>query len=723
MGFLDNFRSSKEEVDISGMEMRVEQAELIDALQTQVKESSSQLEMVNRAAEEIGWQLLSSQRNDTPGDKELTLENRQKRNKETERMYREDALIRRGVNISNEYVFGRGFQKPSARDPRVQRVIDSFWADAQNMKAFTSLDAQLQTNIDLECHGELFFVIFDNGRWGDLGIKVTDREGEGTSGLQDNGNSSTSSISESNIASAFESMGIPVGEANFEYTEDLSGGKYQVEITGDLPDSAVKISKLHPNEITDVIRDTKSSLITRFYRRERVAYWFDYKQGQPVPKINSQGILDTEVTYYADFDTPAPDDYENAPPEYAMHFGKIMHRTINKGSHSLRGNSDVWVSVRWARLLNEYFEWRVTLLRALATFPFKRKVKGGMSQVLQRALSMSSTQNPMNIGTPGDYNARGVPLPGSVLTENESENLEQFKTSSNAGEATADILSLRAQAGLAMGLPPHYLGDVGSANLANATAMEFPVLKRFQTRQEFYEKCLESMLDHAINKAVDEGLIPKDADLTYKDELPEIQQRVVPELINSINQIAARLDPFSINFKLKRFLLLYGLSVLGINNPQKIVQDIYPPSAEADEQARMQQLTTGGAFGGVPTGIGQGTSPDGTNGAAAGQGEIPVSDLDPMKNKKQEAQTVAQAESDASLVLFTENDKLSTNVSPDEIEAARQAYIYYHGDMTEAEIAQVPETAFKDWAVAVSTLIKGLEKVGVEEIERSNPDQ
>lgn len=659
MGIVDFFTGKEKKLGV--LSERLETAETIHELQQEVQESTVYLDSLQRQAEDLAWTVLAGQPHKDPGDKELSHENRKKRNQHTERMYREDAFIRRVVNISSEFVWGRGMQKPMARDPRVQRVIDSFWADPDNKLTITSLAAQIATNVDLELHGEVFFLVFDEGTWGNLGIEVTDRQGEGTSGLGDD----------------LESF---IREANVEYTEDLSGGRYDIEVTGALPDCPVKLSQIHPNEIYDVIKDRSRQLKPRYYKRVRVPYKYDYKNDEWVPiEILVKGSLTgEECKYYEDFEYPPDPEDGNKPPGSKMGTGKILHRGINKTTHWGRGNSDVWVSVRWAQLLNDYFEWRVTLLRALATFPFKRRVKGGVSAVLQAAQRFTSTQNQPYI--PQNPEVAAVPPVGSVVTENESESLEQFKTTSGAGEAKEDILALRAQAGVAIGLPPHWTGDVGSANLANATAMEFPILKHFQARQEFFESLVETLLNHAIKKAVGEKLIPDDADLTFKNDLPEIQERKVPELINSINSIVAQLDPMALNYKLKRFLLLMGLTYLGVNNPQKIVQDVYPPNAEQEELKKIMQaqMMQGGALGGTPT-FGNGATPP---------PEIAPSDLDPMKNKKQYAQPYEELEADLETPVW--------------------------------DFGHVPEGAAQQYVIALSMLMTALEKIGEDEIKRSS---
>lgn len=624
MGIIrDFFIKESTEDKIEELENKIDIASTAVLLAEQVQEGKDQYELLQRSAEDLGWQLLNSQYSDymseSGGDKELSFDNRIKRNIRAERMYREEALIRRAVNISNEYVWGRGMQKPSARDPRVQRVIDAFWADPDNGLAITTLAAQIETNIDLELHGELFFVVFDEGSWGDLGIDVTEIKNNPNKQNSLRGFSDTDQGQESYLEEHLKTE--LAHESSFEYVEDFSGGSFKVEVTGPVPDCPVKISKFHPNQISNVIRYENQGLKTKYFRRERPRIVYDYDKEQ---YVETTGKV---VQYYENFSFPVPSDDEGEnPPENKIGKGKVLHCTVNKSAFASRGNSDIWPSMKWARLLNDYAEMRMTLLKARAAFAYKRKVKGGPSAVLQSAARMMNTMTPGSrySGTPGDNKPIGIPAQaGSVVTENESENLEQFQIKGDSGDAAGDILWLRSQTGLGVGLPAWYLGDSQGSNLANSTAMEFPVLKRFSARQEFFEKIIETLLDHAIQKAVEEGLIPESADLTYKNDLPNIQERNVPELVNAINQIVSRLDPFSMNYKLKRFLLLQGLIYLGINNPQKIVEDIYPPEAEREETEKMMSM---GMLGGA-----------GFTGQQDTQPEIPKSELDPMKNKKQKA--------------------------------------------------------------------------------------
>lgn len=69
------------------------------------------------------------------------------------------------------------------------------------------------------------------------------------------------------------------------------------------------------------------------------------------------------------------------------------------------------------------------------------------------------------------------PGAGSIITENQQVEHESFKIDSGAMGAEKDGQMIRSQISAATHFPQHYLGDIGSANLATATSMELPVLQ------------------------------------------------------------------------------------------------------------------------------------------------------------------------------------------------------------------------------------------------------
>lgn len=601
MGFLDYFRDSSPKEFEASEQVGSPSAE-IEQLRQEVEESHQASRELVEYLDDVSFSLLGTyaalnQYDDTKHA------DRVRQMRVNWAYYRDNESVRRAVNLINEFTWGRGFQKPVAVDPRVQRVIDSMWLDEDNNLIVFSLDAQLKKGVELTNNGEIFLLIFDQGEWEDLGIEVKRRVPDGRPEDQD---VFSSALSESRFTE----------EASYSYIQDLTGGAFDVEIIGDLPPSAVKIAQIHPAEINHIVRDDENAAKPRYYRREffkrRYNFATDEYEQDPNPT----------VLYYEDLLCP-PNQNQPKPPTTKIGDGKIYHLAINTDSFVRRGNADTTVMIRWARSLNDYFKWRLTFLRALNTFPFKRKITGGPSAVAQAALRIANGGLPLPVQN-GEYNPLPPPAPGSIITENESESLEQFKTDPQSSSAQTDISTLRSMMATAAGLSSNYLnGGADQATLSNSTIGEVPVIKRLTLRQEILETMMQILFEHGINKAISEGRIPEDADHSFKCELPNILERNIPELVNAINNIASRVDPYSINFKLKRWLLLQGLTYLGVHNPQTVVNTIYPPEAEQREEARLMALA----------------SPMDNPDAPATTPELEPSSLDPFKNTKQMART------------------------------------------------------------------------------------
>ena len=78
-----------------------------------------------------------------------------------------------------------------------------------------------------------------------------------------------------------------------------------------------------------------------------------------------------------------------------------------------------------------------------------------------------------------------------------------------AGMATSpdDARQIRLMAGAGMGIMEHYFGDAGNANLATATAMELPMLKKFAARQRLWESVYSNILTYVVAQGIEAGRI------------------------------------------------------------------------------------------------------------------------------------------------------------------------------------------------------------------------
>jgi len=84
--------------------------------------------------------------------------------------YLKNPIIHRGISTKQDYVWGTGVTVRS-KNEEVNAVIQEFWNDDKNRKEFTSHNAQILKELDLECDGNIFLVLFTNTSNGDVRLR------------------------------------------------------------------------------------------------------------------------------------------------------------------------------------------------------------------------------------------------------------------------------------------------------------------------------------------------------------------------------------------------------------------------------------------------------------------------------------------------------------------------------------------------------------------------
>lgn len=387
----------------------------------------------------------------------------------------------------------------------------------------------------------------------------------------------------------------------------------------------VKLSDIPPGEISEIIAHPEDRKRHVYYRRNYTPSKYDFAKG-------SWEAGETEVRYYcAAYEQPI-DGY--GPAAGDLHEGHVFHWSINRLSDGKFGNPRVARILDWVNAYNEFMRARVSMMRALAQFAWQRRVKGNAGDVRKivdahRAghLGGGSASDPMGSGAvPAQYAA--------TVTTNENVAWEQLKTDTGGAGAMQDGRMIKGQIGMGAGWPLHYLGDIGGANLATATAMELPVLKMIEGRQGYVRSCLEEIIDFAIVKAIEKGelkpaptgmfsaerlgipwvapdtegsvqideaegedltkvleaaLDPKKTNKGSADDrsiyeynivMPSILKRQTSEVINAVTNLLKTIDPYSQNVDASRWALRFSLEVMEVPNPQTIVDTIFPPGYE-----------------------------------------------------------------------------------------------------------------------------------------------
>ena len=73
----------------------------------------------------------------------------------------QDPVAGANVDLSCQFIFGRGVPKPKASDEKVQEIIDEAWDDPDNKAALTTFSAQTALCTDLVLQSNLFLLFFE----------------------------------------------------------------------------------------------------------------------------------------------------------------------------------------------------------------------------------------------------------------------------------------------------------------------------------------------------------------------------------------------------------------------------------------------------------------------------------------------------------------------------------------------------------------------------------
>lgn len=385
---------------------------------------------------------------------------------------------------------------------------------------------------------------------------------------------------------------------------ELMGNVYPVAFVNEA-NGRVKLSDIPPTEISEIIAHPEDRKRHIYFRRNHTPARYNFKDG-------SWEVQETKHLYYtAAFEKPI-----SGYGPTRVEKGEVFHWSINRLSDGKFGNPRVARIIDWVRAYNEFMKARVSLMRALSMFAWQRKVKGNAGDVRKIVNAWQNGQlgggesaDPMGSGAlPSQYAA--------TVTTNQNVQWDQLKTDTGGAAAMQDGRMIKGQIGMGAGWPLHYLGDIGGANLATATAMELPVLKMVEGRQGHFEGCIREVIDFVIAQAIIKGTLEPapsgmfsaerlglsgsttdDGDVVGLDEagsvsnedrgiydynvvMPSILKRQTSEIINAVVNMLKAVDPYSQNVDASRWALKFALEVMEVPNALTIVDTIFPEGYE-----------------------------------------------------------------------------------------------------------------------------------------------
>lgn len=263
-------------------------------------------------------------------------------------------------------------------------------------------------------------------------------------------------------------------------------------------DNRVKVRTLPPEEITQILSAPGDFRRALYYERRYRNMRYDIPNKRWVPDTADH------YDYYPDWHNYAPGQwgFEVGLPKLAD--GVVYHVAVNKMGWARRGFTETYSVLDWVKAHRGMLQDWATIVKAYSTLAWKAKIKGedsrDLEKIRQKLMSIFPRFNPEQ-GQPME--PAGV---GGVAFENDSVSLTPMKT---AGMATSpsDARQIRLMVGAGLGIMDHYFGDPSTGNLATATAMELPMLKKFTARQRLWESIYRNVLSYAVIKAIDAGRI------------------------------------------------------------------------------------------------------------------------------------------------------------------------------------------------------------------------
>ncbi len=163
----------------------------------------------------------------------------------------------------------------------------------------------------------------------------------------------------------------------------------------------------------------------------------------------------------------------------------MRHYAINRLPGTLRGQGDLVTILPWLIRYKDWLTDRVRLNKYQQAFVFDVTLEGADRRAL------IARRNEIAV----------APDPGSIIVHNERERWQAVRPALNAQSAEGDGMALRLMIAAGAGFPLHFMGEAENANLATATAMEGPALRRLERRQLQVAAILEDLAAFALRRA------------------------------------------------------------------------------------------------------------------------------------------------------------------------------------------------------------------------------
>lgn len=252
----------------------------------------------------------------------------------------------------------------------------------------------------------------------------------------------------------------------------------------------IRVRILNTVEVVDIITDNEDRNKYLFYKVSLTNRQYDYRS-------DSYDNQKTQFWYIPDIDNENPKEY-GVPLNKLKDDCRIFHVKTNCDINDKFGIPDLYAGLDWVKAHKDMAGDMATLIKALSQFAWKKKVKGGAAQVNNILAKMKATTNLSNIST----------MAGKTQIENEGVDMESIDVKTGGVDiADKGLKSMQMMVCSASGIFYHYFGDPSTGNLATATSMELPMVKKFEDYQMLWMYIYTVILLYLFRRKIEVGLL------------------------------------------------------------------------------------------------------------------------------------------------------------------------------------------------------------------------
>lgn len=177
----------------------------------------------------------------------------------------------------------------------------------------------------------------------------------------------------------------------------------------------------------------------------------------------------------------------------------VYHRRVGSVSKWRFGCPIVYAALDWAKTAKKYLEACYTTTQAHAQIAFEMTTKGGQAALAQAKLGLETTIN----ASPGSslYDTNPTAVNASVFASGPGTKLTPMQTR-GAGGNPAEVKEYKIMVAIVLGIPPTFLGDLETANLATATTLDRPTELGFYEKQEQWVEDLTEICTFVLENSL-----------------------------------------------------------------------------------------------------------------------------------------------------------------------------------------------------------------------------